>query len=199
VCVCVCVCTLLFFENWAFLCVCVCECVHFVCVCVCVCTARELRAEQFIYSVYTKDSSDEKGQARDIRIHFTLYCSKLDKESTSRWLAEIAGFLRTGSKKRLSKGTFDLKGPKLNALIRDKISFVGGTWLVMICRCPTNADDGKLLVRASATILCVHEGTSLINPARTSSHTKYYLMSMWRENFLCTGFSLIAMQARLSS
>ena len=44
--------------------------------------------EQFIYSVYTKDMSAKKGQARDTSVHVTL-CSKLDKESTSRWLAEI--------------------------------------------------------------------------------------------------------------
>jgi len=31
----------------------------------------------------------------------------------------------------------------------------------MIWRCPTKAGDGKLLVRASATILCVRKGTSL--------------------------------------
>ena len=32
-----------------------------------------------------------------------------------------------------------------------------------------------------------------------TSRTKYCLMWMWRENFLRTGFSLIAMQAKLSS
>ena len=42
-------------------------------------------------------------------------------------------------------------------------------------------------------------GTRMRNQARTSSRTKYCLMSMCRENFLRTGFSLIAMQATLSS
>ena len=51
-----------------------------------------------------------------------------------------------------------------------------GAWPVMICRCQKNASDGKLLVRASATIFCVRKGTSLRNPARTSSRTKCILM-----------------------
>jgi len=74
-----------------------------------------------------------------------------------------------------------------------------GVWPVMIWRCPMKAGDGKLSVRASATILFVRKGTSLRNPARTSSRTKYKRISIWRENFRRTGFSLIATQARLSS
>ena len=42
-------------------------CMHvylFVCVHVCI--------KQFIYSVFSKDTLDEKGQARDTRVHVTL-------------------------------------------------------------------------------------------------------------------------------
>jgi len=41
----------------------------------------------FIYSVYTKYTLDGKGQARDTRVHDARYCSKLDKTSTSHWVA----------------------------------------------------------------------------------------------------------------
>ena len=33
---------------------------------------RERERERFIYSVFTKDTLDEKGQARDSRAHVTL-------------------------------------------------------------------------------------------------------------------------------
>jgi len=33
---------------------------------------RERERERFIYSVFTKDTLDEKGQARDTRVHVTL-------------------------------------------------------------------------------------------------------------------------------
>ena len=49
---------------------------------------------------------------------------------------------------------------------------------VMIYRCLTDAGDSKFLVRASGIILCVRNDTNLRTPARTSSRTKYCLMSM---------------------
>jgi len=51
----------------------------------------------------------------------------------------------------------------------------------MIWRCLTNAGVSKLFVRASATILRVRKGMSLTDPARTSSRTKYSMISIWRE------------------
>ena len=50
--------------------------------------------------------------------------SILDKESTSHTRTEITGYSRSGSGKRLSKGHVWAVRPKLNVLIRDKISFV---------------------------------------------------------------------------
>jgi len=40
--------------------------------------------ERFIYSVFTKDTLDEKGQARDTSTHVTFNTLKLDKDLPSR-------------------------------------------------------------------------------------------------------------------
>ena len=69
------------------------------------------------------------------------------RQSIDQSLAEIAGCSRTGSKKKdFPKGTFDLKGPRLNVVIRDKISFVGVAHLTRSdrsccgrCRCQTRS------------------------------------------------------------
>jgi len=61
------------------------------------------KEEGFMYSVFTKDTLDEKGQARDTRVHVTLYCLLSRQRILQSPLAEIPSFSRTGSGKRLSK------------------------------------------------------------------------------------------------
>ena len=74
-----------------------------------------------------------------------------------------------------------------------------GTCPNMTLRCAKNAGEGRLFVDAPATIVCVRSGISLRILALSSSLTKYRRISMCRENFRRTGFSLIAMHAKLSS
>ena len=74
-----------------------------------------------------------------------------------------------------------------------------GTCPKITLRCPIKAGEGRLFVKASAIILCVRRGISLIIPALTNSRTKHRRISMCRENFRRTGFSLRAIQAKLSS
>ena len=60
-------------------------------------------SDRFIYSVFTKDTVDEEGQARDTRVHVTLWCFLTRRRILPSPLAEIASCSRTGSGKRLSK------------------------------------------------------------------------------------------------
>jgi len=69
----------------------------------------------------------------------------------------------------------------------------------MTLRCAIKAGEGRLFVKASATILCVRSEISLTIPALDNSQTKYDRISMCQQNFRHTGFSLKAMQAKLSS
>jgi len=55
--------------------------------------------------------------------HFNV--SKLDKEFSSRRGLKSPAARELDREKDFPKGTFDLQGPKLNVLIRDKIYFVG--------------------------------------------------------------------------
>jgi len=73
----------------------------------------------------TKDTSDEKRQVKDTRIHVTLQRSKLDKK-LSRRRTVLKPAVRIEAVKRLST-MYDRpdKEPELNVLIRDKLSFVG--------------------------------------------------------------------------
>ena len=50
---------------------------------------------------------------------------KLDKEFSSRRGLKLPAARELNRGKDFPKGMFDSKGPKLNVLIRDKISFVG--------------------------------------------------------------------------
>jgi len=59
--------------------------------------------QRFIHSVFTKDTLDEKGQARDTRVHVTLSCFLTRQRILQSPLAEIPSCSRTGSEKRLSK------------------------------------------------------------------------------------------------
>jgi len=74
-----------------------------------------------------------------------------------------------------------------------------GTCPNITFRCAIKAGEGTLFVKASPTISCVRGGISLTILALTNSRTKYRRISMCRENFRRTGFSLIAIQAKLSS
>jgi len=64
--------------------------------------------------------------------------------------------------------------------------------------CAIKAGKNRLCVKASATTLCVRRGISLTILALTNSLTKYRQISMCQENFRRTGFSLIAIQVKLS-
>ena len=87
---------------------------------------KHTTSDSSIDSVFTKDTLDEKGQARDTRVHVTLSCFLTRQRIHRSPLAEIPSCSRTGSEKRLSKRyVWPKKGPKLNVLIRDKILFVG--------------------------------------------------------------------------
>ena len=76
-----------------------------------------------------------------------------------------------------------------------------GTCPSITLQCAIKAGEGRLFVKASATILCVRRKISLPVTilALTNSRTKYRQISMCRENLRRTGFSLIAIQAKLSS
>ena len=65
--------------------------------------------QRFIYSVFTKDTLDEKGQARDTSTHVTFNALKLDKEfSSRRWLKSPAA-RELDWKNNFPKDTFDLQ------------------------------------------------------------------------------------------
>ena len=79
----------------------------------------------FIYSMFIKDTLDEKGQTRDTRVHVTLERSLIPRRILPSPMAEIASCSRTGSKKVIfPKAPLTKKGPQLNVLIHDKISFL---------------------------------------------------------------------------
>ena len=59
--------------------------------------------------MFTKDTLDEKGQARDTSTHVTFNALKLDKEfSSRRWLKSPAA-RELDWKNNFPKDTFDLK------------------------------------------------------------------------------------------
>jgi len=59
--------------------------------------------QRFIYSMFTEDTLDEKGQARDTRVHVTLECFLTRQKILQLPLAEIPSCSRTGLEKILSK------------------------------------------------------------------------------------------------
>ena len=61
------------------------------------------RWKRIIYSVFTNDTLDAKGQARDTRVHVTLQCFLTRQRILQSPRAEIASCSRTGSGKRLFK------------------------------------------------------------------------------------------------
>jgi len=69
------------------------------------CTGNSCTGEErFIYSVFTKDMLDEKGQARNTSTHVTFNALNSTKNSPVVAGFEIPSCSRTGLEKKLSKG-----------------------------------------------------------------------------------------------
>ena len=71
----------------------------------------------------------------------------------------------------------------------------------MTLRCEIKDGESRPLVKASATrvIFCVQSGISLAILTLTNLRLKHRRISICRDNFRRTGFSLIVMHAKLSS
>ena len=78
---------------------------------------------------FTKDTLDEKGQARDTRVRVTLECFLTRQNFSGRRWLNFPAARDLDQKKDFPTGTFDLKGTNLNVLMRDQMSFVGVTHL----------------------------------------------------------------------
>ena len=83
-------------------------------------------------SLYAWTLLVEKTETRKCMWHYKTVNST--KNSTVDSLAFVAFCARIESRERLSKFTVDLKGPKLNVLIRDRISFVSASHLTCVVR-----------------------------------------------------------------